>query len=55
MIITQDFVSSKNEETEGDLTKKQTTLAFVINFNKVREKVLNKKMFFSEDAGCVRG
>jgi|694.fasta_scaffold02434_7 hypothetical protein len=44
-LIIQDCVSSKNEETATNPTKKQTTLACVINLNKVRKKDLNKKMF----------
>jgi hypothetical protein len=44
-LITLDCVSSKNEETATNLTKKQTTLAFVINLNKIKKKVLNKKIF----------
>jgi hypothetical protein len=52
-LITLDCVSSKNEETATNLTKKQTTLAFVINLNKIKKKVLNKKIFY--DRVCVRG
>ena len=44
-LITLDCVSSKNEETATNPTKKQTTLAFVINLNKIKKKVLNKKIF----------